>query len=713
MSTQPTPLNSSANPNISGNKYEKHPAVGFINKLFKPDDRICIGLLHKDSRYSQKFLTAGEVVGRSCIEWMIRSNCHSSIFCSMNTFKQPDVRSKANVASVRTVYVDIDNDGPANRDKVLRSPLVPRPTYVLESSPNKFQFMWCLKEEMSIDEHETLLKAIANEFDGDLASTDVARILRVPGFVNRKPKYVGEPVVSIYSESDSKCTRDDFKVALPVPVINKNRRSVQNVYELIFEELGWEPLSERMGEEIQEGAFHGCPFHSHTSENNFGLIVDSPWLAHCLGEGHGDRNPNVKGRKTFDLVQALHAFDGMPETMRECAQRVCVEYSLDFKKLEEDANAAARQEDARIERQRVDDLIAKARDNATEESGKRSDVRANQTSDVPKVPLKPRLFEIAQRASDLSIAPVEWIIDGIFARGTVSIVCGSAGIGKGNLAFGSIAAILSGSDFLGQATMPVPAVVYVDLENPQSVVYDRLRRLGILDDPRLYIWGQWNNTMAPNTDIGSELYTECAEQAGPLFFFDSLVGFSAEADENDAAAMHAVMDKARKLAGKCAGIVIQHHAGKDTRQAFRGSTAIVAGADMAWGLSKKGKGGSLLFKTIKARLTEANQIEYLCTFDNDGLTLTPTVHRSSGRPAQDPTSRLKKALAVVMANPGITRSKLRKELRAAGFTSRETESMINESEPYCRIEVGGKGKATRMWGNRAPDESANNDAPVN
>ena len=64
------------------------------------------------------------------------------------------------------------------------------PNYVLNTSPDKFQVVWKV-EGMTIEDRE---------FDGDAAATDSTRVLRLPGFANKKYEadfYVRVPAYSI------------------------------------------------------------------------------------------------------------------------------------------------------------------------------------------------------------------------------------------------------------------------------------------------------------------------------------------------------------------------------------------------------------------------------------------------------------------------------------------------------------------------------------
>lgn len=62
---------------------------------------------------------------------------------------------------------------------------VPKPNYVLNTSPGKYQVIWKM-EGASPEEAESLQQAMAEQFGTDPAATDSTRVLRLPGFVNRK-----------------------------------------------------------------------------------------------------------------------------------------------------------------------------------------------------------------------------------------------------------------------------------------------------------------------------------------------------------------------------------------------------------------------------------------------------------------------------------------------------------------------------------------------
>jgi len=114
-----------------------------------------------------------------------------------------------NIESIRHVYLDLDHGGPEAIASVENSSSVPKPNYVLTSSPGKFQVVWKV-EGLSLDEAEGLLHAMAREFGGDPAATDATRVLRLPGFANKK--YETDFYVEARRESTDTYHPRDFKL---------------------------------------------------------------------------------------------------------------------------------------------------------------------------------------------------------------------------------------------------------------------------------------------------------------------------------------------------------------------------------------------------------------------------------------------------------------------------------------------------------------------
>jgi hypothetical protein len=131
--------------------------------------------------------------------------------CNERNPLKPDARTrtKEDIRSIRHLYLDLDRDGAASLASIEQSPLLPRPNYVLATSPDKFQVIWRVKD-FAQDQAEALLRAMAREFGGDPAATDSTRVLRLPGFGNRK--YPESFIVRAQQYSDRVHTPVDFQL---------------------------------------------------------------------------------------------------------------------------------------------------------------------------------------------------------------------------------------------------------------------------------------------------------------------------------------------------------------------------------------------------------------------------------------------------------------------------------------------------------------------
>jgi hypothetical protein len=192
---------------------EKRPtAEEYIRASFEPSDRIAILVRNrKRGGTIQRIATVDKVVGPSFQDWMRYKNDNDGcdIYVGMNALKpQAQTRTKEDILAIRHLYVDLDQDGSTSLAAIEKSDLVPPPSCVLNTSPDKYQVIWKV-EEVQQSQAEALLHALAREFNGDHAATDSTRVLRMPGFVNRK--YEQEFLVTIHSLTDSTYRLQDFK----------------------------------------------------------------------------------------------------------------------------------------------------------------------------------------------------------------------------------------------------------------------------------------------------------------------------------------------------------------------------------------------------------------------------------------------------------------------------------------------------------------------
>lgn len=86
---------------------------------------------------------------------------------------------------------------------------VPPPNFVLDTSPGKHQIVWRVGG-LDTTQAETLLRALASQYGGDPAATDISRLLRLPGFTNRKCNEAF--IVRVHHETDAVYHGQDFHV---------------------------------------------------------------------------------------------------------------------------------------------------------------------------------------------------------------------------------------------------------------------------------------------------------------------------------------------------------------------------------------------------------------------------------------------------------------------------------------------------------------------
>jgi len=187
-------------------------ASEYISDNFKPSDRIAVLVLNRNlGETTQRITTAQKAGSPEFQAWLRYKNANGAdIYVGMNPLKQDaSTRTKGDIETIRHVYVDLDHGGSAALEEIKKSDLVPQPNFVLDTSPEKFQVVWKV-EGMTLEEAEALQQAMVREFGGDPAATDATRVLRLPGFANKK--YDRDFYVQAKVDSTQTYHLRDFKV---------------------------------------------------------------------------------------------------------------------------------------------------------------------------------------------------------------------------------------------------------------------------------------------------------------------------------------------------------------------------------------------------------------------------------------------------------------------------------------------------------------------
>ena len=187
-------------------------ASEYVRELFGPEDNAAILVRNRSTGHTVQTISNAETIASPEFQTWLASQSASGydVFMGMNPIKDgAHNRTKWDIKDIRHVYLDLDRNGDEALEAIHNSPEVPAPNFVLDTSPGKHQVVWKVSG-FSQDDAESLLHNLANKFGGDLAATDSTRVLRMPGFANRKlPE---EFIVQARQESDAIYRLRDFTI---------------------------------------------------------------------------------------------------------------------------------------------------------------------------------------------------------------------------------------------------------------------------------------------------------------------------------------------------------------------------------------------------------------------------------------------------------------------------------------------------------------------
>jgi hypothetical protein len=187
-------------------------ASEYVRALFGPEDNAAILVRNRSTGHTVQTIAKAETIASPDYQsWLAGQSANGyDVFMGMNPIKHGAYsRTKGDIKDTRHVYLDLDRKGDQALEAIRNSTEVPPPNFVLDTSPGKHQVVWKVSG-FGQHEAESLLHNLANKFGGDLAATDVTRVLRVPGFINHKlPE---EFIVQARQESDAVYTLRDFTI---------------------------------------------------------------------------------------------------------------------------------------------------------------------------------------------------------------------------------------------------------------------------------------------------------------------------------------------------------------------------------------------------------------------------------------------------------------------------------------------------------------------
>jgi hypothetical protein len=187
-------------------------ASEYVLALHAPEDRVAVVVRNRVRvNTMQRILKAETIAEPLFMYWLNEQNeGGADVFLGMNPIKNHcHSRTKENIREIRHVYLDLDEGATESLHAIRTSGDIPAPNFVLDTSPEKHQVIWRV-QGLDQDQAESLLRSLATEFRADTAATDISRVLRIPGFANRK--YNERFQVRAVQESDLIHHLPDFAV---------------------------------------------------------------------------------------------------------------------------------------------------------------------------------------------------------------------------------------------------------------------------------------------------------------------------------------------------------------------------------------------------------------------------------------------------------------------------------------------------------------------
>jgi hypothetical protein len=178
-------------------------APEYVLALHEPTHNVPVLLRNRARGQTLQRIASVETIASPEFQrWLAEQNrAGSDIFIGMNPLKDgASNRTKDNIKEVRHLYLDLDDDARAALANIRDSLDAPPPNFVLDTSPGKYQVIWKI-EGLDVEQAESLLRSLAGQFGGDSAATDATRVLRMPGFINRK--YPNEPEFPVQAHHES------------------------------------------------------------------------------------------------------------------------------------------------------------------------------------------------------------------------------------------------------------------------------------------------------------------------------------------------------------------------------------------------------------------------------------------------------------------------------------------------------------------------------
>ncbi len=371
---------------------------------------------------------------------------YSTVDPNMNYYFCPTLFSKAkalkeNALPTNILWSDLDDAGPISFPTDF-----PQPTFVLETSPNRYQGLWQLTKDVDAETAESFSKGIAYAVDADKSGWDVGQLLRIPGTVNKK--YDVAPVVT--------CIYDGTRVFDPNSFVTY---ALSRTYSPDYGDLA----------DVIEQAQSFDPQDIITIYS----LDSEPYLEELI-HGTGDSTDDDRSSRLWALETALteHGLN-VPEVMAVASISPYNKYSGEGREW-----LMLAKEAMKAERIYMDQQEATVEYDEEDEDDNEQDEDTSSTT-TKKTRREPKLVPItAKELSEKEFEPLSWIVEGILPEDEPLIISATYQSRKTFIALELAVALSTGCPFLGYfKTHATGNVLYIQEEMTERQINERMQMI--------------------------------------------------------------------------------------------------------------------------------------------------------------------------------------------------------------------------------------------
>ena len=173
--------------------------MNFINSYFESNEYFFITMINHQTNRTTNYHHNIHSFQRN-LSKILYANSESSIYFTINSFKDEEnsflneykypAKVKGNVKCAKALVFDFDDPSTSVLNVVnLIKTLEITPTYILQTSPKKFQVCFMLENSVNLLNWERVNKTLAYYFNSDINVCSMEKVFRFPYFINKKNEY--------------------------------------------------------------------------------------------------------------------------------------------------------------------------------------------------------------------------------------------------------------------------------------------------------------------------------------------------------------------------------------------------------------------------------------------------------------------------------------------------------------------------------------------